>query len=256
MTQRHDQPDPDGVEVADEPQLTGPNRLCALTRTPHPIADLIRFGAGLDGVVVPDLALRLPGRGVWIALDRSSVEQAVRRNVFAKSLKRAVTPPSDLPARIDALLQKRVLEALSLANKAGQVVPGFAKIDAALEQGQVVGLFHGSDGATDGVERLDRKFRAITAANKTAANEIDRELSGPATPEEETIPDRVSLNEEIPPRRTGMSPIVSELTIDQISLAIGRSNVVHAAIISGGAAARLMDEARRLQRYRASPAVS
>jgi len=255
VTQRHDQPDPDGVEVADEPQLTGPNRLCALTRTPHPIADLIRFGAGLDGVVVPDLAIRLPGRGVWIALDRASVEQAVRRNVFAKSLKRAVTPPADLPARIDALLQKRVLEALSLANKAGQVVPGFAKIDAALEQGHVIGLFHGTDGATDGVERLDRKFRAITAAN-IVADEAHRGIHSPSMPEQETEPDQTSLTNETPPRRTGMSPIVSELTIDQISLAIGRSNVVHAAIISGGAAARLMDEARRLQRYRASPAVS
>lgn len=208
------------AENTGEPELTGPVRLCALTRTEQKIEDLIRFGAGLDGVVVPDLALRLPGRGVWVTLSRACVEQAVRRNVFAKSLKRSVTPPAGLPERIDALMLKRVLEALSIANKAGLVIPGFAKVDEALETGRVAGLFHGKDGAADGVVRLDRKFQAISAANDY------------------------------------VGPIVSELTIEQISLAIGRSNVVHAAIISGGAAARLLDEARRLVRYRASPDAS
>jgi uncharacterized protein len=205
------------AEGADEPELTGPMRLCALTRTPYAINDLIRFGAGLDGVVVPDLALRLPGRGVWVCGHRVRVEEAVRRNVFAKSLKRAVKPPADLAARIDALMEKRLLEMLSLGNKAGLVTPGFAKVEAALEQGNVIGVFHGSDGATDGKEKLDRKFTAINLA---------RNFSG---------------------------LIVNELTIDQISLAIGRSNVVHAAILSGGVAMRVLDEAQRLTRYRASP---
>ena len=220
LTQAADPQSAPDADLADEPELTGPVRLCALTRTEQKIDDLIRFGAGLDGVVVPDLALRLPGRGVWVSVSRTSVEQAVRRNVFAKSLKRNVTPPADLAERIDALMLKRVLEALSLANKAGLVIPGFAKVDEALETGRVAGLFHGKDGAADGTERLDRKFNAISAANDY------------------------------------VGPIVSELTIDQISLAIGRSNVVHAAIISGGAAARLLDEARRLVRYRASPDAS
>ncbi len=220
LTQAADPQSAPTGEIADEPELTGPVRLCALTRTPQNIEDLIRFGAGLDGVVVPDLAMRLPGRGVWVGLSRTNVEQAIRRNVFAKSLKRNVTPPVDLPERIDALMLKRVLEALSIANKAGLVIPGFAKVDEALETGRVAGLFHGKDGAADGTERLDRKFHAISAANDY------------------------------------VGPIVSELTIEQISLAIGRSNVVHAAIISGGAAARLLDEARRLVRYRASPDAS
>lgn len=210
---------PTGPEP-DEPELTGPERLCALTRTVHSKDDLIRFGAGLDGVVVPDLAHRLPGRGVWVTLSRAAVEQAVRRNVFAKSLKRAVTAPADLPERIEKLLTKRVVEALSLANKAGLVVCGFAKVDATLEQGDTIGLLHGSDAAADGVERLNRKFRAIADA------------------------------------RGAHSPIVAALTIDEISLAIGRTNVVHAAVIPGGAAMRLMDEARRLERYRASPDAS
>ena len=211
---------PPETEIADEPELTGPVRLCALTRAQLPIENLIRFGAGPDGIVVPDLAQRLPGRGVWVNATRTHVTDAVRRNVFARSLKRTVNAPADLPERIDALMVKRVLEALSLANKAGLVIPGFAKVDAALETGAVAALIHGRDGARDGIERLDRKFNAVNLA------------------------------------RENPGVIVTELTIDQISLAIGRSNVVHAAVISGGAATRLLDEARRLMRYRASPDAS
>ncbi len=170
--------------------------------------------------MVPDLARRLPGRGVWITGTRAQLEEAVRRNVFAKSLKRAVTAPAELPVRVEALLLKRVLDALSLANKAGLVTPGFAKVEAALERGDVAGLLHGSDGADDGTDRLNRKYNAIVTA-------------------------------------AGNSPtIIAGLTIEQISLAIGRSNVVHAAILSGGAATRLLEEAKRLMRFRASPATS
>jgi uncharacterized protein len=207
-------------EFADVPELTGPERLCALTRVVRPIDELVRFGAGLDGVVVPDLARRLPGRGVWVTGTRAQLEEAVRRNVFAKSLKRAVTAPADLAVRVEALMVKRVLDALSLANKAGLVTPGFAKVEAALERGDVAALLHGSDGADDGTDRLNRKYNAIVTA-------------------------------------AGNSPtIIPVLTIEQISLAIGRSNVVHAAILSGGAATRLLEEAKRLMRFRASPAAS
>ncbi len=201
-------------DIADEPELTGPLRRCAVTRAELPIAELIRFGAGLDGVVVPDLALRLPGRGVWVDARRVRVEDAIRRNVFARALKRKVSAPVDLATTIEALLVKRVTSALGIANKAGLVTPGFAQVDEALETGRVVAIFHGAEGASDGIERLDRKFRAIQAAQDMTAF------------------------------------IVTALTIDQISLAIGRSNVVHAAIISGGAAARLLDEAKRLMRFR------
>ncbi len=206
-----------GEVKADEPELTGPVRLCAVSRVELPKDALIRFGAGLDGVVVPDLALRLPGRGVWVTATKASIADAVRRKVFSRCFKRTVTVPLDLPERIDGLILKRVLETLSLANKAGLVTPGFAKVDAALETGTVACLLHGSDGSADGSDRLDRKFSAINLARE----------------------------------KTGL--VVTELTIDQISLAIGRSNVVHAAILSGGAATRLLDEAKRLMRYRASP---
>ena len=191
-----------------------------MTRIERPVGDLIRFAAGPDGEIVPDLARRLPGRGVWVELSRSRVEEAVRRNVFARSLKRAVNAPADLPLRVDGLLVKRVLESLSLANKAGLVIPGFAQIDTALEAGNVAGLLHGHESATGGRDKLDRKFNAIARAH-------------------------------------GRTPrICDALTIDQMSLAIGRSNVVHAALISGGATMRLLDEVERLSRFRALPGAS
>ena len=212
--------EPAATDNADEPELSGPARLCALTRTVRPIEELVRFGAGLDGIVVPDLGRKLPGRGVWVELSRARLQEAVRRNVFAKSLKRAVTAAPDLPDRVEALLVKRVLEALPLANKAALVIPGTAKVEEALDRGQVVAIFHGSDAAAGGQEKLDRKFRAVVAGSDT------------------------------------QGLIVTDLTIEQISLAIGRANVVHAAIISGGAAARLLDEAKRLNRFRDGPQAS
>jgi uncharacterized protein len=195
-------------------------RTCAVSRTEMPVGCMVRFVAGPDGVMVPDLARRLPGRGVWVELDRARLTEAVRRNVFAKSLKRQVGAPADLVARLEALLVKRVADGLSLANKAGLVVPGFAQVEATLDQGSVVGLFHGRDAAIGGRDKLDRKFKAINTARSQA----------------------------------GL--IVTELTIDQMSLAIGRSNVVHAALIPGGATTRLLDEAKRMQRLSASPDAS
>ena len=194
-----------------------PVRTCAVTRIEHSVADLLRFVASPDGIIVPDLARKLPGRGVWVELSRGRIEEAVRRNVFAKSLKRPVIAAADLPQRVEMLLVKRVLDALSLANKAGLVIPGFAQIDAALEAGNVAGLLHGRDAAQGGRDKLDRKFDAISQARDYA------------------------------PR------ICDELTIDQMSLAIGRSNVVHAALISGGATTRLLDDVERLKRFRAQP---
>jgi uncharacterized protein len=211
---------PSEVTADEQGPQTGPLRLCAVSRVQLPVEQMIRFAAGPDGVVVPDLAQRLPGRGVWVELNRVQLGLAVKRAVFAKSMKRPVTAGPDLVERVEVLLLRRVLDALAIANKAGLVVPGFAQVDAALEAGTVAGMLHGSDAAVGGSEKLDRKFRAINDA------------------------------------RGGTGFVVTELTIDQISLAIGRSNVVHTALITGGATTRLLDEAKRLIRFRASPSAA
>src|SRR5262245_61484949 len=149
--------------AGDAQEQTGNSSLrqCAVTRAELPPDDLIRFVLGPDGSIVPDLARRLPGRGVWVTATRAMVDAAVRRKVFARSLKQPVATPGDLPDLVERLLLKRVAEALSLANKAGLLVAGFAKVEALLDQGQAMVLLHASDGAADGVEKLNRKFKAL-----------------------------------------------------------------------------------------------
>ncbi|MGD9671136.1 MAG: RNA-binding protein [Hyphomicrobiaceae bacterium] len=194
-------------------QLEHMLRLCAATRVERSPEDLIRFVAGPDGVVVPDLARRLPGRGVWVTADRASVQHAVAKQAFAKSLKRKVEAAADLADLVENLLLRRVCDALSLANKAGGIVTGFEKVDRGLADGGISGLVHGSDAASDGRQKLDRKFLAI---------------HGPGA----------------------ASRIVAVLTVDQMSLAMGRPNVVHAGLNTGGASDRFLAEAGRLKRYR------
>ena len=103
-------------------------RMCAVTRTERPPADLIRFVADPSGGVVADLARRLPGRGVWVTATRTAITEAVKRNSFAKSLKQPVRPDKDLADQVEKLLAIEARQALSLANKAGLVSLVFRKL--------------------------------------------------------------------------------------------------------------------------------
>jgi uncharacterized protein len=191
-----------------------PRRLCAVTRTHKGPDDLIRFVLAPDGSIVPDLARRLPGRGVWVGATRRDVAAAVRQKAFARSLKRSVLVPDDLADRVESLLKRRLADAISLARKAGLLVAGFAKVEELIGLGQAVVLVHAADAAGDGVAKLDRKFRALGGSARDA------------------------------------EAIVRELTSAELSLAIGRSNVVHAAASGGGACRRIAHEASRLSHYR------
>jgi predicted RNA-binding protein YlxR (DUF448 family) len=201
------------------PEAASPLRLCAVTRTRKPPDALIRFVLSPDGSIVPDLARRLPGRGVWIGATRRELAAAVRQKAFARSLKCSVLVPEDLLDRVEVLMKRRLAEAVSLARKAGLLVAGFAKVEELIAAGRAVLLLHAADAASDGVAKLDRKFRA---------------LRGPGAEVEATV---------------------RELTSAELSLAIGRSNVVHAAASGGGACRRIAYEASRLRHYReAGPA--
>lgn len=195
-------------------EAEGPLRRCVVSRAQKSPDELIRFVAGPDGVVVPDLGRRLPGRGVWVDATRTAVAEAVRRKAFARSLQRNVEAARDLPETVERLMQRRLVEAVSLANKAGLLVAGFAKVEELIEGGRAVLVLHAADAAPDGVGKLDRKFKALNAS-------VDAEAA-----------------------------IVRELTGSELSLAIGRPNVIHAAAAEGGASRRLIEEARRLGRYR------
>jgi predicted RNA-binding protein YlxR (DUF448 family) len=188
-------------------------RLCALTRKVVPVSELIRFVVGPDGAIVPDVKKALPGRGVWVTGTREALTEAIRRNAFAKSFKRDVRPNGDLVELTDRLLERGTLDALSIANKARLIVTGFAKIDAAISQEGVAALLHARDAGSDGVRKLDA---ALHRGGQSAAQ----------------------------------VPVLSPFTGAQLDLALGRPNVVHAALLAGPETQRFIARAARLTRFR------
>src|SRR5262249_58402582 len=119
------------------PSSAGPVRTCIVTGDEGTPERMIRFVIGPQGEVVPDLARKLPGRGLWIWAERTAVEQAVARKLFAKAARAAVSVPADLAERVERLLLGRALEDLSRARRAGRAVAGFVK------DGQLVGQGRG-----------------------------------------------------------------------------------------------------------------
>jgi uncharacterized protein len=187
-------------------------RRCALTHARRPKHDLIRFVLGPDGAVVPDLKEKLPGRGMWLTAAHDAVADAAKRNLFARALKAPATVPDGLAAQIDRLLAEAALSALSLANKAGEAVFGHAKVEQAIAKGRVLALLHAREAAEDGCRKLDGKARFMREGSQIPSNRA--------------------------------------LSVDELSLASGRPNVIHAALIQGGAARNVLAAALRLERYR------
>ncbi len=91
------------------------DRTCIVARRPTGPDEAIRFVAGPDGTVVPDLKRNLPGRGCWVTADREHVDKAAKKGMFARALKAQVEVPSDLGAMVDRLLSRSALGALGLA---------------------------------------------------------------------------------------------------------------------------------------------
>ena len=193
----------------------GAERLCALTREVRPLDELIRFVAAPDGTIVPDLKRRLPGRGVWITANRTAVDQAAKRNVFARGLKREVRAAPGLGAQVERQLESAALDALGIAHKAGRVAVGFGRTETALAGEPVVAILNASDGAADGA----RKIAAAAAKRQTAEN-------------------------------AGEIPVISAFTSMQLDLALGRSNVIHAALLAGPASNGFLARCQSLERFR------
>lgn len=191
-------------------------RMCAVSRQVRPIDELIRFVISPQGDVVPDLKRKLPGRGMWLTATRGVVAEAVRRHQFSKAFKRELRPPQTLPADIEALLVRSVTEALGIAAKAGQIVTGFGKVESALREGTVEVLIHASDGAADGIRKLDMLARQ-NAGNRGAKPQI---------------------------------PVVTALKSVELDLALTRSNVIHAAVLAGPASKSFLSRSQMLVRYR------
>jgi hypothetical protein len=199
-------------------------RMCAVTRQVRPIDELIRFVVAPSGEVIADLKRKLPGRGLWLSASRQTLAEAVRRHQFSKGFKREVRVSPTLPADTDALLVRSTIDALAMAAKARQVISGFGKVEDALASRQaripVEALIHASDGAADGIRKLD----AVLWQN-AVVNEKSHQI-----------------------------PVVTALTSEQLDLALGRSNVIHAALLAGPASKTFLSRSQILVRYRMADA--
>lgn len=189
-------------------------RSCIVSRQAGDAGQLIRFVADPDGKIVADLKQKLPGRGCWVTARRSMVDEAVRKGLFNRALKGNFDVPQDLAAETDRMLSRAALGAIGLARKAGQLVSGFTKVNAAVRDGSAILVLHSLEAAEDGI----RKLRQAATAT--------RELGGPDIPS------------------------VRLFTTSQFDLALGGENVVHAAAIDGGAGRNAAELTRLLHLYR------
>ena len=171
---------------------------------------LIRFVASPDGVVTPDVARKLPGRGMWVAASREAVEQAAKKNLFSRSAKSKLTAPADLADQVETLLRRRILDGLGLAKRSGDLILGFEKVRDSVANGRAAWLIEASDAAPDGRRKL------LQAAHKS--------------------PDQ--------PRLFGV------FTSDELGLALGGDNVIHLALLAGRGAKRWSADADRLAGFR------
>ena len=121
---------------------------------------------GPAGEAVPDVKRKLPGRGIWVTATRAAIEDATKRNVFARGFKRDVRVAQDLAAQTERLLERAALDALAIAGKAGTVVGGFAKVEAALGRDDILALIHAADAATTASASLLPPCSAIRRANR------------------------------------------------------------------------------------------
>ena len=136
----------------------GPERKCIATGEVQPRHGLIRFVVGPDAQIVPDIAGKLPGRGIWVAADRAALQKAVAKGLFARAAKQAVHVPEDLVAEVERQLAQRVVNLISLARKGGQSVTGYEKVKdwLATERAQV--LIQASDGSERGKSKLSTPY--------------------------------------------------------------------------------------------------
>ena len=144
-------------------------RRCLVTGEVQPKAGLIRFVLGPEGMVAPDLAEKLPGRGFWLTADRAIIERAVAKGLFSRGAKAPAKPPEGLVELLEAGLARRVVDLISLGRKSGRAVAGFEKVKDWLAAGKVKVLLQASDGSERGKGKLwtpegARWFGCLTAS--------------------------------------------------------------------------------------------
>jgi predicted RNA-binding protein YlxR (DUF448 family) len=198
-------PQNDALALADETEAHAPERTCVLTRRKGTRDELIRLALGADGSVHPDVRARAPGRGAWIGQSRAELDAANAKGKLKGALQRAfkvttLTVPADLGERIEQALRQTALDRLGMEARAGNLINGADKVENAARSGKVALLVHAADASDDGRRRLDQAWRVGGG-----------ELRGVIFPLDRTI----------------------------LSMALGRENVVHVALIDPAAASRV-----------------
>jgi len=200
----------EGVPEEPEEAESGPLRRCLASGERLPKDTLLRFVVAPDGTLTPDLASRLPGRGLWLTANRESLALAIKKKLFSRSARKPVTIPPDLADRLEALLAERCLDAVGLSRRANRAVAGFEKVREALRAAHGGGpagvLLAASDGSDDGI----RKLAALA-------------------------PDL---------------PTLACFTAQELGKAFGRDHIVHALIGPGPLARRLTADGGRLAGFR------
>jgi uncharacterized protein len=197
------------TDIDDGPsRKEGPERTCILSGKKGDRDALIRLALGPDGSVLPDVRAKAPGRGAWIGVDRATLEEAIAKGKLTKALSRAfktaVKVPADLAEQIERALERAALDRLGLEARAGQIVTGSEKIIDAARKGTVQLLLHARDAAADGTRKLDQALR------------VGLDLEG-----------------------SDVRGLAIPATRAILSMALGRENVVHLALIAPAAAARV-----------------
>ncbi len=132
----------------------GAERKCIATGAVLRKAALIRFVVGPDATIVPDLAEKLPGRGIWVSATRAAIDKAAKKGLFSRGAKQKVSVPDDLSDLVEGLLRKRLIERIALARKSGKALCGMEKVKTALASGEAWLLLQASNGSERGKSAL------------------------------------------------------------------------------------------------------
>jgi predicted RNA-binding protein YlxR (DUF448 family) len=209
------QPQDSALDLGPHKTAPGTQRFCAATGAVRPVDEMIRFVVGPDGVAVPDLKRRLPGRGMWITATRQALHAALAHKAFARAFKRDVRVASDVVDTTERLIERTALEALAICHKAGKVAIGFANVAAALARARVVAVCNAAEAAPDGRRKL-----AAALHGRADGAEIR---------------------------------VIDAFTSVQLDLALGRSNVIHAALLAGPESETFLARISCLERFRTGP---
>jgi len=181
-------------------------RRCVAARAPRPAERMIRFVLGPGDALVPDLAERLPGRGMWVSADRGALAQALARGQFARAARAKVAVDPGLVEQVESMLLRRCLDLVGLARRAGGLVAGFDQVADWSRHGRCALILSARDGSADGRRRIEALAHGV--------------------------------------------PVLDPFTRDELGAAVGRDEVVHAALAEGGLTEQLLKELGRLRGFR------